>query len=189
MSLKGCLAGLITAVVLFSAFAVLGQTTTPSNTDEGKTTPTVSFRIGHGVIPPRVTYQTSPEYSEEARAAGLEGTCILSLVVGMDGKPRNIVVKHKLGSGLDEKAIEALQKFRFEPAMKDHKPVSMMVSAEVTFHLSGQKETNVSIVSEPSLPEDIASYCTKHPTGFYDLPGLSSGIRCSDWARQNPSKH
>lgn len=95
------------------------------------------------MTPPRVTYQLRPEYSEEARAAGLEGTCVLWLVVGADGKTRNITVQRRLGSGLDEKAIEALENFRFEPGMKDGKPVAVAVTAEVVFQLSGKTETSI----------------------------------------------
>ncbi len=191
MSLKADHACLITAMMLFCMLAVRGQTTTPGNADAEKTAPTGFFRIGSGVTPPRVTYQTSPEYSEEARAAGIEGTCVIWLVVGADGNPRNIEVKHKLGLGLDEKAIDAVKNLRFEPGMKDHKPVSVMVSAEVIFHLAGKNETRISMFESKYtyLPEDIASYCAKHPTGFYGAPGTASGVDCSDLVRSNQSKH
>jgi TonB family protein len=63
------------------------------------------------------------------------------MVVGPDGKPRDIKVLRTLGLGLDEKAIEAVKHWRFEPAMKDGKPVSCMINVEVNFHLDG-KELN-----------------------------------------------
>jgi TonB family protein len=142
----------ITTIILFCALAAHGQTQPPASVDAGKTAPAGPvFRIGGGVTPPRITYQLSPEYSEEARAAGLEGTCILWLVVGADGKPRSIVVQRKLGLGLDEKAIEALDLFRFEPGMKDGKPVAVVVTAEVVFHLSGKNETSILSPTGPIL--------------------------------------
>lgn len=76
-------------MILFCALAAHGQTQLPNSVDAGKTAPTGRvLRIGGGVTPPRVTYQLRPEYPEEARAAGLEGTCVLWLVVGADGKTR-----------------------------------------------------------------------------------------------------
>ena len=81
------------------------------------------FRVGGGVSAPRVVFQPDPEYSEEARKAKYQGVCVLWLIVGPDGKPRDIKVARTLGLGLDEKAIEAVKTWRFEPAMKDGKPV------------------------------------------------------------------
>ena len=63
------------------------------------------------------------------------GTVVLWLVVGSDGKPRDIQVLRTLGLGLDEKAIEAVRNWRFEPAMKDGKPVAAQINVEVNFHL------------------------------------------------------
>jgi periplasmic protein TonB len=94
-----------------------------------------AFRVGGGVSAPKVIYQPDPEYSEEARKAKFSGTCVLWLVVGPDGRPRDIRVSRTLGLGLDEKAIEAVKSWRFEPAMKDGKPVSVMINVEVSFRL------------------------------------------------------
>jgi TonB family protein len=60
---------------------------------------------------------------------------VLYLIVGPDGKPRDIRVLRTLGLGLDEKSIEAVRTWRFEPAMKDGKPVAVQISVEVEFHL------------------------------------------------------
>jgi TonB family protein len=93
------------------------------------------FRVGGGVSAPKVIYQPDPEYSEEARKAKFQGTCVLWLVVGPDGRPRDIKVQRTLGLGLDEKAIEAVKTWRFEPAMKDNKPVAVQINVEVQFRL------------------------------------------------------
>jgi TonB family protein len=60
---------------------------------------------------------------------------VLWLVVGPDGKPRDIRVARTLGLGLDEKALEAVKNWRFEPALKDNKPVAVQINVEVTFRL------------------------------------------------------
>jgi periplasmic protein TonB len=93
------------------------------------------FRVGGGVSAPRAVYAPDPEYSEEARKAKFQGTCVLWLVVGPDGHPRDIRVARTLGLGLDEKAIEAVKQWKFEPAMKDGKPVSVQINVEVSFRL------------------------------------------------------
>jgi TonB family protein len=93
------------------------------------------FRVGAGVSPPRVIYQPEPEFSEEARKAKFQGICTLALVVGVDGRPSQIRVQSSLGMGLDEKAIEAVKNWKFEPAMKDGHPVPVAIAVEVDFHL------------------------------------------------------
>ena len=93
------------------------------------------FRVGGGVSAPKEIYAPEPEYSEEARKVKQMGVVVLRLVVGSDGNPRDIQVVRALGLGLDEKAIEAVRKWRFEPARKDGKPVAVAVNIEVNFHL------------------------------------------------------
>jgi len=93
------------------------------------------FHVGSGVSAPRVVYQPDPDYSEEARKAKHHGTCVLWLVVGSDGRPRDIRVARSLGLGLDEKAIEAVKTWKFEPAMKDGKAVAVQINVEVSFRL------------------------------------------------------
>jgi TonB family protein len=94
-----------------------------------------AFRIGKGVTPPRVIYQTDPEFSEEARKAKYQGTCVLSVVVDPSGHPTNIHVLSTLGMGLDEKAIESVKNWRFEPGQKDGHAVPVVIAVEVDFHL------------------------------------------------------
>ena len=94
-----------------------------------------TFRVGAGVSAPRAIYDPDPDYSEEARKAKYQGTVLLWLIVGADGKPRDIRVQRSVGMGLDEKAIEAVRQWKFEPAMKDGQPVPVEVNIEVSFHL------------------------------------------------------
>lgn len=93
------------------------------------------YRVGGGVSAPHAIYDPDPEYSEEARKAKYQGTVLLWVVVGADGRPRDIHVQRALGMGLDEKAIEAVRKWTFEPAMKDGHPVAVQVNIEVSFRL------------------------------------------------------
>ena len=93
------------------------------------------FLIGNGISPPKVIYAPGPEYSKEARSAGYEGIVVLGMVVETDGRLYGIKVLRSLKYGLDEKAIEAVKKWRFQPALKDGKPVAMYISVEVNFRL------------------------------------------------------
>lgn len=116
-----------------------GSVTSPSSSPQVPSTtaplkPGI-YRVGGGVSAPRAVYFPDPEYSDEARRARYQGTCVLSLIVGPDGLPRDIKVTRSLGMGLDEKAIEAVKQWRFQPAMKDGGPVAVAINVEVMFRL------------------------------------------------------
>ena len=93
------------------------------------------FRIGGGVTQPRILHKVEPTYAEEARRAKLQGTAELKVVIGADGKPRDMQVAKSLGLGLDEKAMEAVNDWVFQPATKAGQPVNVYASIAVTFHL------------------------------------------------------
>lgn len=93
------------------------------------------FTIGRGITPPRAIYDPEPEYSDEARRVKHQGVVILSVIVDQEGRPREIRLARSLGMGLDEKAIEAVKKWRFSPGMKDGIPVAVQVNVEVSFRL------------------------------------------------------
>ena len=88
-----------------------------------------------GVSKPTVLFAPVAEFSNEARRQKYQGVCIVSIVVDANGNPRNPQITRSLGLGLDEKALEAVQKYRFKPATKDGKPVASYVSVEIDFHL------------------------------------------------------
>lgn len=94
-----------------------------------------TFRVGGGVSAPKAIYSPDPDYSEEARHAKFQGTVLLWVVVGSDGRPHDIRVIRSVGMGLDQKAIEAVKQWEFEPAILDGHPVAVQVNIEVSFHL------------------------------------------------------
>ncbi len=94
-----------------------------------------AYRIGGGVSPPQVIFKVEPEYSEEARKAKFQGTVVLFVVVDEKGNPRDLKVIRPLGLGLDQKAIEAVEKWRFKPGMKDGRAVPVQATIEVNFRL------------------------------------------------------
>ncbi len=93
------------------------------------------YRVGGGVSAPKLTRKVDPEYSEEARKAKYQGTVLLQVEVWPDGRAHNVRVIRSLGLGLDEKAIEAVQKWEFVPGKKDGQSVKVAASVEVNFRL------------------------------------------------------
>jgi TonB family protein len=91
------------------------------------------FAIGGGVSQPVVVYQVRPEYSDDARKARVEGAVELSIIVRPDGGVEIESVQKALGFGLDQKAIEAVRQWRFQPGKKDGQPVATRVSVVVNF--------------------------------------------------------
>jgi len=94
------------------------------------------YRVGGGVSAPVPLNSVEAEFSDEARRAKYQGICLISLIVDTQGNPQNPRVIQALGMGLDEKALEAVRKYKFKPAMKDGKtPVPVMITVLVNFHL------------------------------------------------------
>jgi TonB family protein len=141
MTLKLTVA-LYTALTLAAVCWVRAQDQ-PAPILQDSASPVPVYKIGNGVTPPREIRHVDPEFSDRARAAHYQGTCILSVVVGEDGKPRDIKVTQPLGMGLDEKAVEAVRDWRFEPALKDGKPVAVLIGVEVDFHLFGKFDERI----------------------------------------------
>jgi protein TonB len=93
------------------------------------------FSVGGGVSAPVLLSKIEPEYSEEARKAKYQGTVLLYVEVDPSGKAINMKVLHSLGLGLDEKAMEAVRKWKFKPGLKAGKPVTVAAQIEVNFRL------------------------------------------------------
>jgi periplasmic protein TonB len=84
---------------------------------------------------PKLLHVEEPEYSEEARKARYQGSVLLAIDVDASGNVSNVRVLTSLGLGLDEKAKEAVLKWRFRPAMAKGRPVTAPAQVKVTFHL------------------------------------------------------
>jgi TonB family protein len=92
-------------------------------------------RVGDGVSAPSVRHKVDPEYTDEAQAAKISGTVLLSVVIGTDGVAHDINVLKGIGSGLDQKAVEAVQKWLFQPGLLNGEPVAVRAQIEVNFRL------------------------------------------------------
>jgi TonB family protein len=94
-----------------------------------------AYNIGGSVRPPVLAYSVDPSYTEAARKAKLSGNVIVGLVVDSNGQPQNVRVARGLGNELDEKAIEAVQQYRFKPATRNGEPVPVNLKVEVNFQI------------------------------------------------------
>ncbi len=93
------------------------------------------YSVGGGVSEPTLTYQILPEYSDDGRKGRIQGTVELLIVVKADGTVDFQNVRKSLGYGLDQKAIEAVKRWKFSPGKKDGQPVATLVSVSVNFSL------------------------------------------------------
>ena len=99
--------------------------------------PGISARIGNCGQPsnPVLVYKVEPEFTEEARRARVQGSVMIKAVVTETGIVREPQVTRSLGMGLDERAVEAVEKWRFKAGVKDCRAAPMSAWIEVHFHL------------------------------------------------------
>jgi TonB family protein len=85
------------------------------------------------MAPPRIDQRVAPQYSAEALAAGFQGDVLLEVIVDESGVPTVNRIIRRVGLGLDEKAVEALEQWRFRPATKGGEPIRVVIKVEVNF--------------------------------------------------------
>ncbi len=93
------------------------------------------YRVGDGIVAPVPVKRPEPVYSSEARVQHVEGTVVLSVVIGGDGSIGNVRILRSLGFGLDNEAMEAVRRWKFEPGKKQGEPVAVLATVEVNFRL------------------------------------------------------
>lgn len=104
------------------------------------------------LTPPHVTFDPDPEFSPEARKKGTQGVVMLYVLVGEDGSVQHVCAAQPLGDGLDEKAVETIRTWKFDPATLDGKPKATQIAVEVEFHLQSKPESAYDPAKDPSLP-------------------------------------
>jgi TonB family protein len=93
------------------------------------------LRVGNGVSAPVLLSKIEPSYSAEALAAKYQGTAVLRVVIGSNGRANNLTLVRSLGFGLDEQAAEAVMQWKFQPGKRDGMPVAVEAVIEVNFRL------------------------------------------------------
>jgi periplasmic protein TonB len=119
----------ILAIGMLAATGLISAQQTPAQSEEKV------YKMGDGITAPRVVHKVDPQYTEEARAAKIEGTVLLSVVIGTDGAAHDINVINAPDSGLGIKAIDAVRQWQFSPGAKDGEPVAVRAQIEVNFKL------------------------------------------------------
>jgi hypothetical protein len=104
-----------------------------------------------------------PGSNEYAQANGVAGMSLYHVVIGPDGKPGEIAVARPIGFGLDEIAVDSIQKASFEPAVKDGKPVPVLLDLVVQFRIYSKRTAAV------AKPETDKPDATR--SGTQSLPG------------------
>jgi outer membrane biosynthesis protein TonB len=95
----------------------------------------------------RLVSTFEPASNEYAQGHGVAGICLYHVVIGADGKPGEIAVGRPIGFGLDENAVDAIRKATFEPAIKDSKPVPVLLNLVVEFRIYSQR---TAVTANPS---------------------------------------
>jgi TonB family protein len=95
-----------------------------------------------GVTLPKVVTEVRPQYTPEALKARIQGRLEVTAVVHTDGTPRDIKISKSLDArhGLDKQAVAALTQWRFEPGLKDGKPVPVSITVEMRFRLGNPSQ-------------------------------------------------
>ena len=90
---------------------------------------------GAGIEAPQLLREVKADYTEEARQRGIEGDVVLEIIVRRDGTVGSVKVLQGLGSGLNDRAVQAVRHWRFAPAQHLGTPVDVTVEVAVEFTL------------------------------------------------------
>ncbi|MGH9599925.1 MAG: energy transducer TonB, partial [Terracidiphilus sp.] len=101
-----------------------------------------------------------------AQQCGVAGMALYHAVIGADGKPLEVAVARPIGFGLDEIAVAAIRKAKFQPAIKDGKPVPVLLDLVVEFQIYSKRtavEAPPDTASKPASPSLPGPYSVGHP--------------------------
>jgi TonB family protein len=133
---------LIASVILASLTAMhplRAQGIGSSTASDQKSTAGPVYKVGGDVSAPVVIQAVAPQYTPGAISKKIEGSALVSLQVDENGNPNHIRVLRGLGNGLDAKAIEAVEHYKFKPGMKDGKAVAVEWNLEIKFMLPSEE--------------------------------------------------
>lgn len=97
--------------------------------------PIADLRVGGAIARPERLFAPHPSYTEAARRARIEGTLILEVRLDDTGAVAGVEVLRGLPFGLTESAVEAVSRWRYEPARLNGEPVPVLMTVTVHFEL------------------------------------------------------
>ncbi len=119
---------------------------------------------GNGVRAPHLLTMIDPDSNDYAQKNNIAGMILLQTVVSANGKPGQVTIVRPIGFGLDEKAVEAIERSQFRPGTQEGKPVPVIVNLEVTFRIYSER-TRPKAVPPPS---QVAPKAAPAPTNRKD---------------------
>jgi len=123
---------MVFALVLFTLALQQGLLSMPGSGGKAKEPYPVGTR---GVTPPMAIFKVKAGYSDEARQACVEGDVLLSVLIDRRGRMTDVRVLRPIGRGLDEEALSAVKKWRFQPGKKDGQNVAALAQQEFAFRI------------------------------------------------------
>lgn len=119
--------------------------------DPARTQPETVFLLDdEGVIAPVVLHREPPRYTAAALDAHLNGTVAFDFILSREGQLRSPALTWSADPGLDFAALEAIRRWRFQPAEFAGKPVAVLYSVTVQFQIVVRDGRSLRLVP-PSL--------------------------------------
>jgi TonB family protein len=142
-------------------------------------------RLKGNSVQPRPTFQARPEYPLALRRSGLRGEVVVDFVVDIEGRVRRATVVRSLNPAFDDCAVEAVQKWKFEPARVGDVPVNTHMQVPIIFQLDGVRDgggDGIEVTKKADmakLPEELRYDTPPRLTGsvrsVYPYPLLAAG--------------
>lgn len=112
----------ITAILLCLALVGWGACVTSS-----------PLEVDGSVVAPKAVTTPAPAYTPEARASRVQGVVIVRAIINKQGEVVDVKVLKGLPMGLDQSAVKAVRRWKFEPATVDGRPVAVYYNLMVNF--------------------------------------------------------
>ncbi len=128
-------------------------------------TDAAALRAGGDVKAPHLLTMINPDSNDYAQKSGIAGMILLQTVVSPSGKPGQVTIVRPIGFGLDEKAVEAVERAQFRPGTQDGKVVPVLVNLDVTFRIYSDRTRPKSGSAPSQVAQKAAPAPELHATG------------------------